>query len=181
MKFHATVFLAPVGPESTMVALTAALAPFDLNDYRCQPYDPDAAWDWWRLTPVAELPLKPGRTDDPRVVRSDWPGQDPVVAAAPKGIVDFAAIRREAREEAAGAWDAWAALASAHPTALPRAHFAASHDDRAVAERAYLRQPAVQECAQAAAAGQHPYFTAFVAYLDSVPDDVVLARVVCHS
>lgn len=131
MKFSITVFLAPVSPELVMPALTAALAPFDYNDYAREPFDVDAAWDWWQLP-------------------------EPAV---PKRLVDFDAIRRAARDHAAGTWDAWADVARAHPGALPRAHFEETYDEPAGAQRAWLLQPAIQDLAQAAATQEHPYFT----------------------
>jgi hypothetical protein len=147
VKFYTTVFLAPTEPGSVLAALTGALAPFDLNDYRPEPYDPDAAWDWWQLPAREVLPLRPGFADDPRAVRAG----DAIVVAAPKSIVDFDAARRAAGQYAAGAWDAWAEVARAHPGTLPRTHFG-------VDQSAYLLQPGIQEIARAAATQQHPYF-----------------------
>ncbi|BEL06416.1 hypothetical protein Q0Z83_046070 [Actinoplanes sichuanensis] len=155
MKFYTTVFLAPVGPELVVPALTAALAPFDYNDYAHEPFDVDAAWDWWQLPQQSLLPLRPEYADDPSALRVG----DGVVVAAPKRIIDFAAMRRSARDHAAGTWDAWADVVRAHPGALPRARFDEIHDDPESAQRAWLQQPAVQEFAQAAASQDHPYFT----------------------
>ncbi|MEU6074037.1 hypothetical protein [Micromonospora sp. NPDC047074] len=168
MKFYTTVFLAPASQESVIPALTAALAPFDANDYRHEPFDPDAAWDWWRLPERAVLPLRPEHLDDSQAIRVAHPGMDPVVVAAPKGTVDFDAIRRAAREQAAGAWDAWTEVADAHPGALPRVHFDELHDDPDEAQRAYLLQPAIQEVAQAAATQEHPYFSFSLLLADPV-------------
>jgi hypothetical protein len=233
VKFYTTVFLTPVGRELVIPRLTEALAPFDMNDYRRDPYDPNATWDSWRLPERGVLRLKPEHRDDPRVVYS---GDGTVVAVAPKGAIDFDAIRRATREYANGTWNAWAEVASRHPEALPRAHFDAIHADRADAEQAYLLQPAIQEVAHAAVTQEHPYFTfsllladpvatfsgdrdgylaramaeclathayvtldgqwlceytddrgseahafAFAHYLDSLPDDVLIAHVYCHS
>jgi hypothetical protein len=181
VKFYTTVFLAPVSQELVVPALTAALAPFDMNDYHREPFDPNAAWDWWRLPAHTVLPLKPDYIDDSRVVHAVHPGEDAVVVAAPKGMVDFDAIRLAAREHAAGAWDAWAKVARAHPGAQPRTHFDAIYDEPGVAQQAYLLQPAVQEVAQAAATQRHPYFTFSLLLADPVAQfsgerDVFLAR-----
>jgi hypothetical protein len=149
-------------------ALTAALAPFDMNDYRREPFDPDACWDWWQLPEHSGWPLKAEHMNDSRALRVALPGEDPVVAVAPKEIVDFDAIRRAAREHAAGTWDAWAEVIAANPGALPRTHFAELYDDPGEAQQAYLLQPAVQVVAQAAAAQQHRYFTFTLLLADPV-------------
>jgi hypothetical protein len=235
VRFYTTVFLAPIEPALVVGALTAALAPFDMNDYRREPYDPNATWDSWRLPEQSFLQLKPDHRD-PRVTRIASSQGDPILVAAPKGTIDLEAIRGAARERALGAWNAWAEVARRHPEALPRGHFDAIHADRADAQQAYLLQPAVQEVAQAATTQQHPYFTfsllladpvatfsgarevylaramaecltthayvtldgqwlceytddrgsdahmvAFTDYLDSLPDDTLIAHVVCHS
>jgi hypothetical protein len=154
VKFALTVFLEPVGSEHLVEALAKALAPFDYNgDYRGEEVDVWAAWDrWW--TPGGEgLPLKTDSLHDPRV----WRDEDTVVAA-PKGTIDFGASRQAAHEYAAGAWNAWAEIAAAHPGALPLAHFEAQGLDRAEAKGEWLSQPAVQAVAQAAATQEHPYF-----------------------
>lgn len=158
MKFHTTVFLGSVSPQLVLPTLTAALAPFDKNDYRRGALDFDACWDWWHLSGRTGWPLKAEHVNDSRALHVALEGEDPVVAAAPKEMIDFEAMRWTAREHAAGTWDGWAEVLSAHPGALPRTHFAELYDDPSEAQRAYLRQPAVQEVAQAAAR-QHPYFT----------------------
>jgi hypothetical protein len=168
VKFYTTVFLAPASQELVIPALTAALAPFDMNDYRHEPFDPRATWDSWRLPERDVLPVQPEHVADSRALRVARPGERPVVVAAPKAIVDFSAIRRVAREHAAGAWDAWAEVAGAYPGALPRAHFDALHDDPGEAQQAYLLQPAAREVAQAAATQQHPYFDFSVLLADPV-------------
>lgn len=135
MKFYTTVFLGPVNPELVVAALTAALAPFDYNDYARESFDVDAAWDWWQLPQQNLLPLRAEHADDASVLRVG----DGVVVAAPKRMIDFGAMRQSARDHAAGTWDAWADVVHAHPGALP-----------------------------------------LDAYLDSAPDDAVIARVRCH-
>jgi hypothetical protein len=186
VKFYTTVFLAPASQELVIPALTAALAPFDMNDYRHEPFDPRATWDSWRLPERDVLPVQPEHVADSRALRVARPGERPVVVAAPKAIVDFSAIRRVAREHAAGAWDAWAEVARAHPGALPRAHFDAVYDDPGEAQQAYLLQPAVQEVAQAAATQQHPYFDFSVLLADPVVQfggdrEVFIARAAAES
>ncbi|GAA1819516.1 hypothetical protein GCM10009682_45080 [Luedemannella flava] len=167
MKYLATVCLPPTGQDSAADALVAALAPFDLNNDRDEPADIWAAWDWWAVPTHGALPLKPEHRGDPRVAWAELPDGNLVVLAAPKAAIDFATMRREAAEHAAGTWDAWAAVASAHPPALPRAHFDATCDP-ADAQRLYLLQPAIQEVALAAATQQHPYFTFPVLLADPV-------------
>ncbi|GAA2350331.1 hypothetical protein [Dactylosporangium salmoneum] len=161
MKFYTTVFLDPVDPQGVVPALTAALAPFDMNDYRGE-FDPTATWDRWRLPSHEVLPVR-RRWRGPRAARDGG-----VVFAAPKVIVDFDAMRRGARRHAAGAWDAWAAVVRAHPGALPRAHFEELHADRSAAQQAFMLQPAVQEVAQAAVTQRHPYFDFTVLLADPV-------------
>ncbi|MDI6098693.1 hypothetical protein QLQ12_08770 [Actinoplanes sp. NEAU-A12] len=158
MKFYMTVFLAPTSQELVVPALTAALAPFDYNDYLREPFDPDEAWDRWQLPQRNTLPLRPEHIDDARALRVGDGVQDEVVVAAPKGIVDFDALRQSSRGHAAGAWDAWAKVVSAYPGTLPRGHFEELHDDPGKAQRDWILQPAVQEVAQAAATQEHPYF-----------------------
>lgn len=154
VRFYTTVFLPPTRPELVIEALTAALAPFDYNDYLREPFDDNAAWDRWQPPGRDWLPLLPAHAGDPHAVRVDG-----VVVAAPKAMVDFVAVHREAREEAAGLWDAWADLVRRHPGTLPRAHFARLHGDPGRGEAEWLLQPAVQEVAQAAATQEHPHFS----------------------
>lgn len=156
MKFHTTVFLPPTAPAAALDALTTALAPFDANDYRDEPFDPDAAWDWWQLPRRNLFPLLPD-------------GSTSAFAAA-KNAIDFTAIQRETREHAAGTWDAWAALLREHPTPRPRSHFRPLHADPADAEAAWLAQPAVQAVGAAAATEQHPYFTLSFLLADPVEE-----------
>jgi hypothetical protein len=159
VKFYTMVFLEPVGIESFMATLTARLAPFDLRGDASELFDRGVGLDWWRLPQHDMLRLKEGKQGDPRIIRVAYPEEVSVVAAAPKELVDFDALRHETFEHAAGTWDAWAELARTHPGALPRKHFDAIHDTRDEAQQAYLLQPAVQAFAQAAATQQHPYFT----------------------
>ncbi|MEU8818402.1 hypothetical protein [Actinoplanes sp. NPDC048796] len=236
MKFSTTVFLGPVSRELVMPALTAALAPFDYNGEIREPFDPNAVWDRWWLPRANRLPLRPERAGDVRALRVDGDDRERAAVAAPKGIIDFEALRRSARDYAAAGWDAWAGVVRAHPAPLPLAHFEAVYaDEPGQAQREWLAQPAVQEVARHAETQEHPYFTfslltadpvavfagdrehylagiaaqavatyAYVTldgqwltqftddrgwpahvremdrYLDSVPDDCVIASVQCH-
>jgi hypothetical protein len=236
-KFYTTIPTHPASPESVVAAVSAALAPFDLNNYQREPFDPSAAWDWWSLDAGGLLTLRTEYADDPRQLRAASPPEGTgAVVAAPKFMIDFDAIRGSARRHAADAWDAWAALNHAHPGALPRSHFVAQGMPREESDREHLLQPAIQAVAQAAASQAHPYFTfqvlladpvtyfggdrerfaqasedqafathayltldgewlspstvdyswaeharAMAAYLDSLPDDTVVAIVRCHS
>lgn len=129
VRFYLTVFLAPASQQLVVPSLTAALTPFDYNDYLREPFDPDAAWDRWQLPQRNTLPLRSEHIEDARALRVGDGAQDEVVVAAPKGIVDFDAIRQTSRDHAAGVWDAWADLIRAHPGTLARAHFEQLHDD----------------------------------------------------
>jgi hypothetical protein len=236
-RFYATIATHPASPELVVAAVSAALAPFELDNYQREPFDPSAGWDSWSLDAGGLLKLRAEYADDPRQLRAAPPpdGSGSVVAAA-KFMIDFDAIRGEARRYATGAWDAWAALDRAHPGARPRSQFVAQGLPREDAEREHLLQPAIQAVAQAAASQAHPYFTfqvlladpvtyfagdreefaqtaedqafathayltldgewlspftrdcswaehahAMAAYVDSLPDDTVLAIVKCHS
>ncbi|WP_027343067.1 hypothetical protein [Hamadaea tsunoensis] len=159
MQFVTTVFLPASPPEQAPAALTAALAPFDANDYQREPYDPRATWDRWNLVPAGALPLRPAHAEGAGAVFLQPEDGDPVPVIAPLAAVDFDAMRAEARQYAAGTWDAWAEVSRAHPGALPRAHFDRLHADSGAAQGAYLLQPAVQTVAQAAATQRHPYFS----------------------
>jgi hypothetical protein len=126
-------------------------------------------------------------------------GSGSVVAAA-KFMIDFDAIGGEARRYATGAWDALAAVAraaasQAHPYftfqvlladpvtyfAGDREAFARAAEDQAFATHAYLTldgewlSPSTRDCSWA----EHAH--AMAAYVDSLPDDTVLAIVKCHS
>lgn len=266
MQFTATVLLPAADPAGFLPALTAALAPYNLNDYAFEPFDPSTGWDRWRLPERDVFPLRRWHRRDPSIIRVSPAGPQPPdasessasasgsasasasalgarvlgrrgsVVAAPKRVVDFAAMRSASRRHAEGAWAAWAMVLRFSPGAQPRSHFDDLHEDPAEAQSAFLRQPAIQEVALAATTQRHPYFSfsvlladpvvhfgtdraAFVAraeaqalathayltldgqwlsqdtadrgwdthvaamtqYLDALPDDVVIARVACHS
>ncbi|MEV4133056.1 hypothetical protein AB0J72_12920 [Dactylosporangium sp. NPDC049742] len=167
---HHRLPAAPFAP-----ALSAALAPYDLNNYAHEPFDPAAGWDSWTLPSSDALPLRRWRRRDPAVVRLAPVG---VVAAAPKRLVDFDELRAAAGREAFGAWDAWAKVVRIHPTALPRTHFTEQSE--------FLLQPAIQEVAQAAVTQRHRHFTFSVLLADPVTHfgearAAFIARVSCHA
>jgi hypothetical protein len=168
-KFYLTVCLPALAPAAMLPALTAAVAPFDMNDYQHDPYDPNATWDWWTLNMRDALILRPEYVDDPRQLRAPAPPEGSgAVVAAPKFMVDFDSIRGAARQHAAEAWDAWAELANAYPGTLPRSHFRTRLPSREEADREHLSQPAVQAVAKAAVSQTHPYFTFAVLLADPV-------------
>ncbi|GAA1552245.1 hypothetical protein GCM10009827_086210 [Dactylosporangium maewongense] len=157
MRYVTTVFLPALGGAPFAPALSAALAPYDLNDYAHEPFDPAAGWDSWTLPSSDALPLRRWRRRDPAVVRLAPVG---IVAAAPKRLVDFDEMRAAAGREASGAWDAWAKVVRTHPPALPRTHFTEQSE--------FMLQPAIQEVAQAAVTQRHRYFTFSVLLADPV-------------
>lgn len=83
-------------------------------------------------------------------------------------MLDFAGIRAEARADAAGAFDAWAALLSEHPGARSLQDLLNDGLPSADAKRVHLLQSAVQAVAKAAATQTHPHFTFSVLLADPV-------------
>ena len=89
-RFHATIATHPASPELVVAAVSAALAPFELDNYQRESFDPNAGWDSWWLDDGGLLKLPAEYVDDPRQLRAALPpdGSGSVVAAAKFGSVD---------------------------------------------------------------------------------------------
>ncbi len=157
-NFYATVFLPPTASEALVDAVTTAMAPYDLNR---EIYSDDWEWDSWRLiAPDGHFQLKPQYAPD------NLPTDHNSLVAVPRFMIDFAAMRDRPAAHAAAQWDAWHALAAAHPPAQPLTAFAGL--EPADAQTTHLAQPLVQAFAQLAVTQTHPYFTLSILIADPI-------------
>jgi hypothetical protein len=136
-QFRVSVCLPPSSPGKVKAALTAALAPFDMN--RPEEGNPDGHWDWWHIGAGDDrFAVKPPHDGDPRLIhQQDWPGGAPRERlplrcdGGPRALLDFEAMRANVIAGARSSWQAeqqdWQRLAAGHPPALPLTAFLARH------------------------------------------------------
>jgi hypothetical protein len=109
-QFHVSVCLAPTAPGPVRAALTAALAPFDMN--RPKEGNPDGQWDRWYIDGGENrFAVKPQHDGDPRLIHQPtWPGgasreRLPLRCdGGPRALLDFAATRAHAIADARNEW-----------------------------------------------------------------------------
>jgi hypothetical protein len=158
-QFRVSVCLPPAAPGKVRAALTAALAPFDMN--RPETGNPDGHWDWWHIGAGDRFAVKPRHDGDPRLIHQNaWPGgahreQLPLQCdGGPRALLDFGATRASAIAGARNSWQAeqqdWQRLVAGHPPALPLTAFLARHHadplgyTREQATADHHRQPLIQ-------------------------------------
>jgi hypothetical protein len=136
-QFHVSVCLPPSSPGTVRAALTAALAPFDMN--RPVEGNPAGRWDWWHVGASDDrLAVKPQHDGDPRLIHEpSWPGgasreRLPLRCdGGPRASLDFEATRANAIAGARNSWQAeqqdWQQLVADHPPALPLTAFLSLH------------------------------------------------------
>ncbi|MGY0231377.1 hypothetical protein [Longispora urticae] len=136
--FRVTVCLPPTEPADVVAALTAALAPFDMN--RPGEWNEQGHWDWWTVRAGRErLLVKAGHIGDARLVhqgveRGEAPPEPPSAGCdgGPRGLLDLDATRERAARIVREEWDAafadWERAVADHPPARPWAWFQDRHE-----------------------------------------------------
>lgn len=98
--------------------------PYEVDEkglYRWSTYNPQSKWDWYELGGrwTGHLKLKVGHAGTTGRPGLMTPSAKPGTAdQALKGAVDFEGMQAEARQEAGGTYDRYAAIAAVHPPAL---------------------------------------------------------------
>ncbi|GAA1972380.1 hypothetical protein [Catenulispora subtropica] len=170
-KFRINVCLPASATADVEVALTTAMAPFDMN--LSADYNPDGMWDWWRIDAGEDqrFVVKPEHDGDPRLIHSDpdavgYQRQPLRCDGGPRGLLDFNASRREALAQALSQWEAeqqdFQRLVADHPPAHPLTEFLARHAadpdiyprEQAVAD--HHTQPLVQALNHGSAWDRYP-------------------------
>ncbi|WP_225824694.1 hypothetical protein [Streptomyces naphthomycinicus] len=167
-KFLATVCLPPTPPDRVADAIAVAMAPYDIN--ATDDWNPVGEWDAWfvHVHPESPFVVRPEHDGDRRILTAATDdGLDPLgpleCYGGPRGLLDFAAMRRRAVRGHDALLAAWEHLAAVHPPARPLTEFAARHEadpdgyPLARAKEDHLAQPLVQEVARRAVAGD-PHF-----------------------
>ena len=149
-KYRVNVCLPPAALSDIERALAEAMAPFEMN--RTDTFDPDATWDWYRIDAGRQrFAVKPQHDGDPRLIHAEQvtagaPLEPLRCDGGPRGLLDFAACRREARTEALAYWEAqhrdFERLVADHPPAEPLTAFLARH---AADPEGYPRKQAVAD------------------------------------
>lgn len=158
-KFRVNVCLYPPADaydsDSVAAALTAAMAPFDMNLH--EDFNPDATWDWWRIDAgeKARFAVKPEHDGDPRLIYGDPEYERETLRCdgGPRGLLDFGAPHRDTIACSAlltldGEW-----------LGLKPYSNAAGHDS---------------------SAARDAYFEQSTAYLEKLDADCVVVRLLCH-
>lgn len=147
-KFHINVCLKPCATHEVRAALTAAMAPFDINlsDEDANPY---GEWDWWRIDaePGDRFVVKAAHDGDPRLVHGDDDERESMRCdGGPRGLLDFAATRQQAVDRACAELREqqrdFGKLVADHPPAQPLTAFLARHEAN---PEAYPREQAVAD------------------------------------
>ncbi|MDC0772942.1 hypothetical protein [Streptomyces sp. HD] len=197
-------------PESLRRAIGRAMAPYDYNREDSPHPDWVGEWDYWFISGAGcEFAVLPGHEDDPRLLRHDeWKERPEELPRSrchggPRGLLDLDTDRAEVAREAARRWDDWRRFADRHAggsesvlravaedpelrerfTRDPYAWFGA---DRAayVAEQAaeVLPTPAMLTLGgRWVEYGGPGYRQWFNAYLQDLPADTMVVRVLYHS
>ncbi|MFI2352922.1 hypothetical protein ACH492_39300 [Streptomyces sp. NPDC019443] len=129
-KLRVTVCLPAEAADDPQAALTAALAPFDMDSDN--PVD-RGMWDHWTILGGSDgtgFAVTPGHWDDPRLIH-DMPGWEGtpllsapgVCAGGPRGLLDFTRPMTAAERARGASWDLWQELSATHPPAVPLSDF----------------------------------------------------------
>ena len=96
-KFGINVCLKPCATHEVSAALTAAMAPFDIN-LSDEDFNPHGEWDWWRIDAGdgGRFAVKPEHAGDPRLIHGDGDREPLRCDGGPRGLLDFAATRQQA-------------------------------------------------------------------------------------
>lgn len=100
-KFRINVCLKPCATHEVNAALTAAMAPFDIN-LSDDDFNPEGEWDWWRIDAGHgdRFAVKPEHDGDPRLIHADDDREPLRCDGGPRGLLDFAATRQQAVDRA---------------------------------------------------------------------------------
>jgi hypothetical protein len=199
----------PEDPESLRRAIGRAMAPYDYDREDIPHPDWVGEWDYWVISGAGcTFAVLPGHEDDPRLVRHDeWkrPAEELPRSrchGGPRGLLDLDTDRAEAAREAARQWDDWRRFAESH--AGPESVLRAVAEDPELEERftddPYALFGADRGAFVAARAadvlptmamltlggrwveyGGPGYRQWFNAYLQDLPADTMVVRVLYHS
>lgn len=145
-KFCVNVCLEPSAAGDLDAALSAALAPFDHN--LTGDGNPAGEWDWWCIDAGRGegFAVRPEHDGDPRLLHGDGDREPLHCDGGPRGLLDFAATRRQAVNRARAEWQAqqhdFQKLIADHPPARPLTAFLDRHQADPVA---YPREQAVAD------------------------------------
>lgn len=199
----------PDDPESLRRAIGRAMAPYDYNREDIPHPDWVGEWDYWFISGGRwTFAVLPGHEDDPRLVRHDErprPSEELPRSrchGGPRGLLDLDTDRAAAAREAADRWDDWRRFADRHAgsesvlravaedpelkerfSGDPYARFGGSREAYIadhVAE--VLPTPAMLTLGGRWVEYGGPYYRQwFNAYLQDLPADTMVVRVLYHS